>query len=134
MINDEYELCFSGQLDSISPNDVDTGRDITFYVTARVTDFINTKGTYSLQAACPEDYHGEQYLEWELTSGTYYENGIDGDDTEFPIDCHIPLNLEELNLLGDKYSYLISSELWDIIISEQNEETYDYAEANRYDD
>lgn len=128
MINDEYELCFSGQLDSISPQDVD------FYVTARVTDFVNTKGNYSLQATCPEDYYGEQYIEWELTSATYYENGIDGDDTEFPIDCHLPLNTEELNLLGDKYSSLISSELWDIIASERAEEAYDYAEANRYDD
>lgn len=127
MINDEYELCFAGQLDSISPNDVDTGRDLTFYVTARVTDFVNTKGTYSLQAVCPEDYHGEQSLEWELTSATY-------EDWNFEPDCKRPVLTKELGLLGDKYSSLISSELWDIIISEQNEEAYDYAEASRYDD
>lgn len=132
MINDEYELCFSGQLDSISPNDVDTGRDLTFYVTARVTDFVNTKGTYSLQAACPEDYHGEQYLEWELTSGTF--------TNETPENKHkfgtytYPMVKDELEQVTDKYSSLISSELLDIIISEQNEEAYDYAEANRYDD
>lgn len=127
MINDEYELCFAGQLDSISPNDID------FYVTARVTDFVNTKGTYSLQAACPEDYHGEQYLEWELTSGTYSEgNALEYD---YPaVNGLISLSIQELNVLGDKYSSLISSELLDIIISEQNEEAYDYAEANRYDD
>lgn len=127
MINDEYELCFAGQVDSISP----TGRDLTFYVTARVTDFVNTNGTYSLQAACPEDYHGEQYLEWELTSGTYRETEYYGKHIS---ETKYPLRLEELNLLGDKYSYLISSELWDIIISEQHEEAYDYAETNRYDD
>jgi len=121
MINDEYELCFAGQLDSISPQDVD------FYVTARVTDFVNTKGTYSLQAACPEDYYGEQYLEWELTSATY-------EDCDFEPDCKRPVLTMELSLLGDKYSSLISSELWDIIASEQAEEAYDYAEANRYDD
>lgn len=123
MINDEYELCFAGQIDSISPGDVN------FYITARVTDFVNTKGTYSLQAACPEDYHGEQYLEWELTSGVYdvwYGEGANY--------YKAPFTLEELNIVADKYSSLISSELWDIIISEQNEEAYDYAEANRYDD
>lgn len=125
MINDEYELCFSGQLDSISSNDVDTGKDLTFYVTARVTDFVNTKGTYSLQAVCPEDYNGEQYLEWELTSGTY---------SDWRYNPHLyPIDICQLNLLGYKYSSLISSELWDIIISEQNEEAYDYAEAKRYD-
>jgi hypothetical protein len=131
MINDEYELCFSGQLDSISPDAVDTGKDLTFYVTVRVTDFVNTKGTYSLQAACPEDYHGEHYLEWELTSGTYGETKYYGKHIS---DTKYPLRLEELNLVADKYSSLISSELWDIIISEQNEEAYDYAEENQYDD
>ena len=131
MINDEYELCFAGQVDSISPNDVDTGRDLTFYVTARVTDFVNTNGTYSLRAACPEDYHGEQYLEWELTSGTYRETEYYGKHIS---ETKYPLRLEELNLVADKYSSLISSELLDIIISEQNEEAYDYAEASRYDD
>lgn len=122
MINDEYELCFVGQLDSISPQDVD------FYVTARVTDFVNTKGTYSLQAACPEDYYGEQYLEWELTSGLYdvwYGEGANY--------YKAPFTLEELSLVGDKYSSLISSELWDIIASEQAEEAYDKYDSGRYD-
>jgi len=121
MINDEYELCFAGQLDSISPNAVD------FYVTARVTDFVNTKGNYSPQAACPEDYYGEQYLEWELTSATY-------EDWYVEPDWKRPVSTDELNILESKYSSLISSELWDILAEEQAEEAYDYAEANRYYD
>jgi len=127
VINDEYELCFAGQLDSISPNDVD------FYVTARVTDFVNTKGTYSLQAACPEDYYGEQYLEWELTSAVYCdgiceEYGVYGDEIRYPTTA------EQCWALESKYSSLISSELWDIIASEQAEEAYDKYDSGRYDD
>lgn len=127
MINEEYELCFSGQIDSISPQDVD------FYVTARVTDFVNIEGSYSYNAASDWDYHGEQHLEWELTSAVY----CDGTCEEYAVygdEIRYPLNTDELSLLGDKYSSLISSELWDIIISEQHEEAYDYAETNRYDD
>jgi hypothetical protein len=127
MINDEYELCFAGQLDSISPNDVD------FYVTARVTDFVNTKGTYSPQAACPEDYYGEQYLEWELTSavycdGTHEEYEVYGDEVRYPTTA------EQCFVLESKYSSLISSELWDIIASEQAEEAYDKYDSGRYND
>lgn len=125
-MSNTYEICFTGQIDSISPEDVD------FILQIEVTDVVNTKGTFSLQASDPSEFYGEKYLEWELKSGEYYEDRIDLYDPEGGgIDLWVALNESELDGIGCKYADRIEELLWEAIDTSLGEEYID-AHEPRY--
>lgn len=48
-----------------------SGSISTLYVCEIVVEeYTNTRGNYSLEAACPEDFYGEQHLEFYIESAT----------------------------------------------------------------
>ena len=116
-MSNTYEICFTGQIDSISPEDVD------FILQIEVTDVVNTKGTFSLNASDPSEFYGEKYLEWEARSGEAYDGG--------DVDLLIHLNKSELDLLTDTYVNKIEELLWESIDTERDEEYID-AHEPRY--
>lgn len=127
-MSNTYEICFAGQIDSISPEDVD------FILQIEVTDVVNTKGNFSLNASDPSEFYGEKYLEWEFKSGEYYEERTDPYDPEGGgIDLWIPLNEQELADIDCKYYDKIEELLWEAIDAAREDsydppEPYDYPE------
>lgn len=128
-MSNTYEICFTGQIDNISPEDVD------FILQIEVTDVVNTKGTFSLQAETPEEFYGEKYLEWEIKSGEYYEDRPDPYDPEGGgIDVWITLNGQELADINCKYYDKIEELLWEAIDTARDEEYIDAHEPHYLED
>ncbi len=50
-------------------------KDYIFFIT--INNFIETKGTYSLQAETPDEYYGEFELDWEI-GGVWIDREDDG--------------------------------------------------------
>lgn len=118
-MSNTYEICFTGQIDSISPEDVD------FILQIEVTDVVNTKGTFSLNASDPSEFYGEKYLEWWLDSGVYWEQSS----------VSFPLSGSRINWVIDLYMNKIEELLWEAIDAELEDsydppEPYDYPEED----
>lgn len=112
-----YEICFTGQIDSISPEDVD------FILQVEVTDIVDTKGNFSRLAETPEEFYGERCLEWEIKSGDAYEGA--------EIDLWLPINEVEKDEVVCKYLDKIEELLWEAIDTARDEEYID-AHEPRY--
>ena len=119
-----YEICFTGQIDSISPDDVD------FILQIEVTDVVNTKGTFSLNASDPSEFYGEKYLEWEVYSGSFSEECYDADEGESYV-CEWVVQGDGLEEIQDKYQDKIEELLWEAIDTSRDEEYID-AHEPRY--
>lgn len=120
-MSNTYEIYFTGQIDSISPEDVD------FILQIEVTDVVNTKGNFSLNASDPSEFYGEKYLEWEVKSGEAYDGG--------DVDLLIHLNETELGPLTETYHNKVEELLWEAIDAEREDsydppEPYDYPEED----
>lgn len=122
-MSNTYEICFTGQIDSISPEDVD------FILQIEVTDVVNTKGTFSLQASDPSEFYGEKYLEWNLSSGDFYKPDESYEEGFFG--HWLNLTNEEKESLADTYQDKIEELLWEAIDTERDEEYID-AHEPRY--
>lgn len=127
-MSNTYEICFTGQIDSISPEDVD------FILQIEVTDVVNTKGTFSLNASDPSEFYGEKYLEWEVYSGTFSEECYDVDEGMSSL-CEWVVQGDGLDGIQDKYQDKIESLLWEAIDAEREDsydppEPYDYPEED----
>lgn len=119
-----YEICFTGQIDSISPEDVD------FILQIEVTDVVNTKGTFSLQASDPSEFYGERYLEWELYSASFSEECYDVDEGNLSL-CEWVVQGDSLGGISRKYFDEIEELLWESIDTTRDEEYID-ADEPRY--
>lgn len=119
-----YEICFTGQIGSISPNDVD------FILQVEVTDVVNTKGTFSLQASDPSEFYGERYLEWELYSASFSEECYDVDEGNLSL-CEWVVQGDSLGEISRKYFDEIEELLWESIDTTRDEEYID-ADEPRY--
>ena len=122
-----YEICFTGQIDSISPEDVD------FILQIEVTDIVNTKGTFSLNASDPSEFYGEKYLEWEVIAGKWYEHPSHIEGGYYG--CWHPLSKNEEDSLVDTYQNKIEELLWEAIDAAREDsydppEPYDYPEED----
>lgn len=124
-MSNTYEICFTGQVDSISQEDVD------FILQIEVTDVVNTKGTFSLRASDPSEYYGEKYLEWELYSTSFSEDCyyVDGKSSL----CERVVQGDSLEELSRKYCDKIEELLWEAIDAKREDsydppEPYDYPE------
>ena len=123
-MSNTYEICFTGQIDSISPDDVD------FILQVEVTDVVNTKGTFSLQASDPSEFYGEKYLEWELHSGSFSEECYDVDEGKLSL-CEWVVQGDSLGEISRKYFDEIEELLWESIDTTRDEEYID-ADEPRY--
>lgn len=129
-MSNTYEICFTGQIYSISPEDVD------FILQIEVTDVVDTKGTFSLNASDPSEFYGEKYLEWGIKSGEYYEGRPDPYDPDGGgIDLWMFLSEPELVEIDIKYFDKIEELLWEAIDAEREDsydppEPYDYPEES----
>lgn len=123
-MSNTYEICFTGQIDIISPDDVD------FILQIEVTDVVNTKGTFSLNASDPSEFYGEKYLEWEVYSGTFSEECYDVDEGMSSL-CEWVVQGDGLEEIQDKYQDKIEELLWEAIDAERDEEHID-AHEPRY--
>ena len=110
-MSNTYEICFTGQVDSISQEDVG------FILQIEVTDVVNTRGTFSLRASDPSEYYGEKCLEWEFKSGDAYEGG--------EVDLWLPVNYTEQDEIVSKYYDKIEELLWEVIDTARDEECLD---------
>ena len=68
-----------------------------------VEEYINTGGTYYHGAVCPEDYHGEQHLEFYIDSATA--------DDEYGQEF-IPLSQDEISELYHMYYTTLYDKVW----------------------
>lgn len=118
-MSNTYEICFTGQIDSISPEDVD------FILQIEVTDVVNTKGNFSRFADTPEEFHGEKYLEWEAKSGSH---DFWFDDANY---YQKPLTEYHVAEVSQKYHDKIEELLWEAIDTACGEEYID-AHEPRY--
>ena len=123
-MSNTYEICFTGQIDSISPEDVD------FILQIEVTDVVNTKGTFSLQASDPSEFYGERYLEWELYSASFSEECYDVDEGNLSL-CEWVVQGDSLGEISRKYFDEIEELLWESIDTTRDEEYID-ADEPRY--
>lgn len=121
-MSNTYEICFTGQIDSISPEDVD------FTLQIEVTDVVNTKGNFSMSASDPSEFYGEKYLEWEIKSGEWYTEDVREDNHG---ELWLGLNDAELEDLRCKYYDKIEELLWEAIDTARDEEHID-AHEPRY--
>lgn len=125
-MSNTYEICFTGQIDSISPEDVD------FILQIEVTDVVNTKGNFSLNASDPSEFYGEKYLEWELYSASFSEDCYYADERKSS-PCERVVQGDSLEELSSKYCDKIEELLWGAIDAEREDsydppEPYDYPE------
>ena len=127
-MSNTYEICFTGQIDSISPDDVD------FILQIEVTDVVNTKGTFSLQASDPSEFYGEKYLEWRLSNVEWIGECYNSHGESYEAYCHIATR-KQLEYIGDTYQDKIEELLWEAIDTEREgsydpPEPYDYPEED----
>lgn len=89
--------------------------DYTFHI--NVTHFLSTQGTFSRQAETPDEFYGEQGLDYEILHVDYVTE--DG--------CHhtfIPLNDDLESLLGRNQASVqcdICSDVWNAMIELQEQ-------------
>lgn len=119
-----YEICFTGQIDSISPEDVD------FILQIEVTDVVNTEGNFSRQAETPEEFYGEKYLEWELLHVGGVGECYNTHGERYEAYYHLA-SREQLQAIADTYKNKIEELLWEAIDEERDEEYID-AHEPRY--
>ena len=127
-MSNTYEICFTGQIDSISPEDVD------FILQIEVTDVVDTKGTFSLNASDPSEFYGEKYLEWELYSASFSEECYNVDEDNSSL-CEWVVQGDSLGEISRKYLDEIEELLWEAIDAGREDsydppEPYDYPEED----
>lgn len=87
------------------PLRTESGSINTLYVCEIVVEeYTNTQGSYSLEAACPEDFHGEQHLEF------YIESATAADEYEHEI---ITLSQDEIADLYHMHYDTLYKRVWD---------------------
>lgn len=123
-MSNTYEICFTGQIDSISPADVD------FILQIEVTDVVNTKGTFSVNASDPSEFYGEKYLEWELQHVEWIGECYNPDGERYEAYYHAA-SREQLQAIADTYQNKIEELLWEAV-DEEREDRYDPPEPYDY--